>query len=83
MAERKSKPRKPEVDLDEEGKTEPLTLVSFLVGAIAIILGMILISTFLSATNTVYQVSLGIGFGACAVLTVVLFWLGRRKAAAA
>ncbi len=60
-------------------KGERLVLVSFLVGAIAVVIGMGLVSNFLS-NNAENRIPLLVGFGAAAALTVALYLVGRRLA---
>ena len=86
MAERKSKPKKAEVNLEENPhrKRDLLFLVAILFGAIAIVEGMVVISNFLAegGTTTTLLIALGIT-AAFSVLFVVLGILAGRRAAAA
>jgi predicted permease len=61
-------------------KGEVIVLVSFLVGALAIIFGMGLISSFLSSNQADNRTIFLVGFGASAAVTVGLYLTGRRIA---
>lgn len=76
---RRSKPRKVEIADDDEAHAagHGLHLASYVTGGIAILLGMIIIATFL-ASPPVQNWAL-ISFGVAALVTVALYLLGSLR----
>jgi threonine/homoserine efflux transporter RhtA len=82
MAEtkRKSEPVAPAVASEDQTKRERLTLLLYLEMAVAIVVGMIVISEFLSAgkVNETVLIVAGVLFGIGAI-GILVTWLLRRR----
>lgn len=88
MAERRSAPRKADVEVDEEARTrrERLLLIVLVIGGAAIIQGMVLISNFLSGDGSNISKWQYVAIGATVGVMLIFLgfeWIKSRRSNAA